>query len=191
MKTTDLFKFNRSSKRINESIDKVFGKKINFDSFDTVRLEDARNKLRTQIHSARVESGFNETVENEALTQAQWMHDAIVAELMHRQEHIVDSGIEEDSGSLEEKAAEILKQFDEDANEIGAYGSPDGKKVIDLLKQGDVEGAVEEVWYAYTDQDGGEVRRLEPYVQDLEDEFRYLVDGDDHDEGGETDDNQT
>lgn len=91
MKTTDLFTFNRSSKRINESIDKVFGKKINFETFDTARLEDARNKLRTQIHSARVESGFNETIENEALTQAQWMHDAIVAELMQRQEHIVDT----------------------------------------------------------------------------------------------------
>ena len=88
MKTTDLFKFNRSSKRINESIDKVFGQKLNFETFDTEKLEDARNKLRTQIHTARGESGFNETIENEALTKAQWMHDAIVAELMDRQEHI-------------------------------------------------------------------------------------------------------
>ena len=91
MKTTDLFKFNRSSKRINESLDRMFGKKLNLESFDTMKLEDARNKLRTQIHTARSTSGFNETLENETLSKAQWMHDAIVAELMDRQEHIVDT----------------------------------------------------------------------------------------------------
>lgn len=112
MKTTDLFTFNRSSKRINESIDKVFGKKINFETFDTVKLEDARNKLRTQIHSARVESGFNETIENETLTQAQWMHDAIVAELMDRQEHIVDSDTSEMQITSEELKANNGTYYD-------------------------------------------------------------------------------
>jgi hypothetical protein len=114
MKTQDLFTFNRSSKRINESIDKVFGKKINFDTFDTVKLEDARNKLRTQIHSARSESGFNETIENEALTQAQWMHDAIVAELMHRQEHIVDSANEGYNSEVEQELARLAQDPDFD-----------------------------------------------------------------------------
>jgi hypothetical protein len=95
MRTTDLFNFNRSSKRLNESLHKTFGTRINFESFDTPKLEDARNKLRTQIHTARNASGFNETVENEALTKAQFMHDAIVAELMDREEHIVDTTVEE------------------------------------------------------------------------------------------------
>ena len=189
MKTTDLFKFNRSSKRINESIEKVFGKKINFETFDTAKLEDARNKLRTQIHSARVESGFNENIENEALTQAQWMHDAIVSELMHRQEHIVDATQQEGYGSLESEVAKLLKRFDEDMNEIGGYGDPDQAKVVKLLQQGDVEGAVEEVWYAYSDQDGGEIRNMDSYIEDLEAEFEHLAQGGDEDEGGETDDN--
>jgi hypothetical protein len=91
MRTTDLFKNNRSSKRLNESLAKTFGTRLDLESFDTPKLEDARNKLRTQIHTARQESGFNETIENETLTQAQFMHDAIVAELMDRQEHIVDN----------------------------------------------------------------------------------------------------
>ena len=95
MRTTDLFNFNRSSKRLNESLQKTFGTKINFESFDTEKLEDARNKLRTQIHTARTTSGFNETVENETLSKAQFMHDAIVAELMDRQEHKVDTTVEE------------------------------------------------------------------------------------------------
>ena len=95
MNTQDLFKNNRSSKRLNESLSKTFGQKIDFQSFDTPKLEDARNKLRTQIYTARTNSGFNETIENEALTKAQWMHDAIVAELMDREEHIVDTGVQE------------------------------------------------------------------------------------------------
>ena len=70
MKTTDLFKNTRSAKRINESIEKTFGKRLNLESFDLPKLEDARNKLRTQIHDARSQSGFNENLENETLTQA-------------------------------------------------------------------------------------------------------------------------
>jgi len=90
MKTTDLFANNRSSKKLNESLHKAFGKSIDLEKFTTEQLEDARNKLRTQIHDVRSNSSFNETVENEALTQAQWMLDAIVAELGERQEFIVD-----------------------------------------------------------------------------------------------------
>jgi len=102
MKTTDLFKSNRSAKRLNESLEKTFGTKINFQDFDTAKLEDSRNKLRTQIHDARSQSGFNETIENETLTKAQFMHDAIVAELMDREEHIVDITVPEGFSSIED-----------------------------------------------------------------------------------------
>ena len=189
MKTTDLFKFNRSSKRINESLDRMFGKKLNLESFDTLKLEDARNKLRTQIHTARTNSGFNETLENETLSKAQWMHDAIVAELMDRQEHIVDTTQFEEADSLESEVAQILKKFDEDMMEIGGYGDPDQDKIVELLKQGDWDGATEVVWYAYADQDGGELRDMDNYIEDIEDQFKDLAQGSDEDEGGETDDN--
>lgn len=189
MKTTDLFKFNRSSKRINESLVRMFGKKLNLESFDTLKLEDARNKLRTQIHTARTTSGFNETLENETLSKAQWMHDAIVAELMDRQEHIVDTTVPEGAGSIEEEVAKIMKQFDEDMNEIGGYGMPDEDKIVELLKQGDVEGALDLVYSSYADQDGGELRNMDAYMESLEDEFNDIAQGGSDDEGGETDDN--
>jgi hypothetical protein len=95
MKTTDLFAFNRSSKRLNESLAKTFGQKLNLESFSIEQLEDARNKLRTQIYTARSGSNFNETVENETLSKAQFMHDAIVAELSERDEPIVDNTVQE------------------------------------------------------------------------------------------------
>jgi hypothetical protein len=91
MRTKDLFKVNRSARRINESIEKVFGKKLNLESFDLDQLQDARNKLRTQLSQQRSSSGFNENIENEAYTRAQWMLDAINAEISHREEFIVDS----------------------------------------------------------------------------------------------------
>jgi hypothetical protein len=91
MKTTDLFKFNRSSARINESIEKTFGRKINFSDFDLIKLEDARNKLRTQLSQIRSESGFNENLENDAFHQAQWILDAINSEIASRDEMTLES----------------------------------------------------------------------------------------------------
>jgi len=192
MKTTDLFRFNRSAERINESIEKTFGQRLNLESFDLHKLEDARNKLRTQIHDARSQSGFNENIENEAMTKAQWMLDAINAEIAEREEFIADAGpaeVEEAADSLEGQVAEIIKKFDEDMMEIGGYGDPDQDKIVELLRQGDWDGATEVVWYAYADQDGGELRDMDRYIESIEDEFKDLAQGGDEDEGGETDDN--
>ena len=192
MKTQDLFRFNRSAERINESIEKTFGQRLNLESFDLQKLEDARNKLRTQIHDARNQSGFNENLDNEALTKAQWMLDTINAEIIEREEFILDAGpaeVEEDAASIEDQVEKIMKQFDEDMLEIGGYGNPDVEGIASMLRQGDVEGALDEVYGSYTDQDGGELRDIDRYMQSLEDEFNELARGGDEDEGGETDDN--
>jgi hypothetical protein len=165
----------------------MFGTQLDLDSFDTPKLEDARNKLRTQIHTARQESGFNETIENETLSKAQFMHDAIVAELMDRQEHIVDTTVQEGADIDKQQLMDILKQFDENMNERGGYGDPDFNKIMAALSQGDVESAIEEVYNTYSDQDGGEID-MDDAVEDLEDQFKNLVGGSDDDEGGETDD---
>ena len=93
MKTQDLFK--TKAEKMNESIHKAFGKKIDFTTFDAAKLEDARNKLRTQISQVRSTSGFNENLENDAFHQAQWMLDAINAELSEREETAIN-GLELD-----------------------------------------------------------------------------------------------
>jgi hypothetical protein len=89
MKTTDIFAINRKSSRLNETIAKTFGRKINFENFDLPQLEDARNKLRTQVHTVRQSSGFNENLENDAFHEAQWMLDAINSEIAQR-ENVVE-----------------------------------------------------------------------------------------------------
>jgi hypothetical protein len=95
MKTTDLFSSNRSAHRINESMEKIFGTKLDLASFDLPKLEDARNKIRTQLSQVRTNSGFNENIENEAVTQAQFMLDAINSEIAERQEFIADPHVAE------------------------------------------------------------------------------------------------
>jgi hypothetical protein len=166
MKTADLFKNNRSAKRLNESMEKLFGNKLDLASFDTPKLEDARNKLRTQIHTARQESGFNETIENETLTQAQFMHDAIVAELMDREEHIVDTSVQE--------GTDIDKMFDQWMNSEYAPMDDDSgdDKVVFQKALSFLDGQVPE-------------DDIESYAEELSDRFHG---GTYDDEGGETDD---
>lgn len=191
MKTQDLFRFNRSADRINESIEKTFGQRLNLESFDLPKLEDARNKLRTQIHDARNQSGFNENLENETLTKAQWMLDTINAEIAEREEFVSDAGLAEiqDAGSMQQRVTQLLKQFEEEAMEMGAYGDPDMDKIIKLLDQGNAKGAADEVYGSFTDQDGDEMQQLEPMVDDLEADFEALAADAGDDQGGETDDN--
>jgi hypothetical protein len=101
MKTQDLFK--TKAAKVNESIHKTFGKKIDFSTFDAPKLEDARNKLRTQLSQVRNTSGFNENLENDAYHEAQWMLDAINKELAEREEAAVDS-LEIDESPVETEA---------------------------------------------------------------------------------------
>jgi hypothetical protein len=184
MRTTDLFKNTRSAKRINESIEKTFGKRINLESFDLPKLEDARNKLRTQIHDARSQSGFNENLENETLTQAQWMLDAINAEIAEREEFVSDAGVAEvstDEGAMSEIAIELAQVADDE----------DYDKLYDLLSD---PGPVGQYLQDQMDDIRGETgyhpkddfEKIEAILMGrIQDEFG----GQSDDEGGETDDN--
>jgi hypothetical protein len=161
MRTTDLFKSNRAADKITESIEKVFGKKLNLESFDLAQLEDARNKLRTQIHTVRSESGFNENLENDAFTQAQWMLDAINSEIAERQEFISDPGVAE----LDEAPADVYEMeymFTGDDGETGdgtiTYEVIDGQVDPASLKgycEGDGNNKLNDDWCTEMVQPGG------------------------------------
>ena len=171
MKTTDLFRFNRSAERINESIEKTFGQRLNLESFDLHKLEDARNKLRTQIHDARSQSGFNENVENEAMTKAQWMLDAINAEIAEREEFIADAGPAE----VEEGFSEYRDMFDDwMSSEFAPYKdmAGDDRAVMQRAEEF-LQGQVPE-----------------DEISDVAEILTNMFHGEeDEDEGGETDDN--
>jgi hypothetical protein len=348
MKTNDLFD-RVDAKKLNETLSKTFGQKLDLESYTLPQLEDARNKLRTQIYTYKQKANFNETVNNETFTKTQWMLDTInkeiasridestqrvdefwgllargavaalphlarmfgtvgrgaaagaraaapaagaavkggaeiaaknahklaLADIMyqawdHVEPLVKDLGdvhevfkdadeyiqaikkyapsiaamvattdlaalgtlaatyalpiglvivlawggkklwdqfttaekqpqgkpalnMSEDEGgdSLRSEVTQILRRFDQNMNEIGGYGDPNYDKVIKLLQQGEVEAAVEEVSYSYADKDGGEIRYMDDYLQDLAADFEALVPPEPDtypDEGGETDD---
>ncbi len=183
MKTTDLFAFNRSSKRLNESLAKTFGRKINLETFSVEQLEDARNKLRTQIYTARSSSNFNETVDNDTLSQAQFMHDAIVAELAERDEPIVDNTqLEGQSPEVEEFLTKVAQSGDDGFDML--YNAQQGKYGKEI------EQAVQEMYDDITIDTGyhGDDDFEQIYDRMLDNiEADYGARGSD-DEGGETDD---
>jgi hypothetical protein len=191
MRTTDLFKSNRAADKITESIEKVFGKKLNLESFDLAQLEDARNKLRTQIHTVRSEAGFNENLENDAFTQAQWILDAINSEIAERQEFISDPGVAE----LDEAPADVYEMeymFTGDDGETGdgtiTYEVVDGEVDPASLKgycEGDGNNKLNDDWCTEMVQPGGyEHEEALAYAQ----EDYAEQSGNQDSEGGETDD---
>ena len=141
MKTSDIFKTN--ARKLNEGMEKDFGTKLNLEGFDLHQLQDARNKLRTQVSQVRSQSGFNENLENEAFQQAQWMLDAINAEIIEREEFIADphtATVEYDtnegySSEVEEFFHQVAKEGDYDMlydAQSGKYGKDIEKAVQDM-----------------------------------------------------------
>jgi len=191
MRTTDLFKSNRAADKITESIEKVFGKKLNLESFDLEQLEDARNKLRTQIHTVRSESGFNENLENDAFTQAQWMLDAINSEIAERQEFISDPGV----AALDEAPADVYEMeymFTGDDGETGdgtiTYEVVDGEIDPTSLRgycEGDGNNKLNDDWCTEMVQPGG--YEHEEALAAVQEDYAEQS-GNQDDEGGETDD---
>jgi hypothetical protein len=191
MRTTDLFKSNRAADKITESIEKVFGKKLNLESFDLEQLEDARNKLRTQIHTVRSESGFNENLENDAFTQAQWMLDAINSEIAEREEFVADPGV----AALDEAPADVYEMeymFTGDDGETGdgtiTYEVVDGEIDPTSLKgycEGDGNNKLNDDWCTEMVQPGG--YEHEEALAAVQEDYAEQS-GNQDDEGGETDD---
>jgi hypothetical protein len=171
MRTTDLFKSNRAADRINESLEKAFGKKLNLEAFDLPKLEDARNKLRTQISQVRAESGFNENLENDAYHQAQWMLDAINSEIAERQEFVADPH----QATVEEGNSEYRDMFDDWMNSEDAPYK-------------DMAGDDNAVMQKAAEYLAGRVPDHE--ISDIAEILTGMFHGEgDEDEGGETDDN--
>lgn len=112
MRTTDIFGHNKAQK-LNENFEKTFGKRLALETFTVSQLEDARNRLRTQVSQVRDGSGFNETIENEALTQAQWMLDSINAELAERFEQTAIHSTEVEQAPVEEGTSEYKTMYDD------------------------------------------------------------------------------
>jgi len=72
-----------TAKTLNESLAKRFGAKLNLDKFTIEQLQDARNKLRTQLFNVETNESFD-SVQNETYQKSKLMLDVLNAELSER-----------------------------------------------------------------------------------------------------------
>jgi hypothetical protein len=114
MKTTDIFNIN--SKKLNEAVEKTFGQKLKLETFELDQLQDVRNKLRTHIHQFKQHSNFNETLDNDAYTKAQWMLDTVNAEIAER-EHVIESETESENLPENTQGEDMTGQVRESATD--------------------------------------------------------------------------
>jgi hypothetical protein len=72
-----------TAKTLNESLAKRFGAKLNLDKFTIEQLQDARNKLRTQLFNVETMESFD-SVQNDTYQKSKLMLDVLNAELSER-----------------------------------------------------------------------------------------------------------
>jgi predicted XRE-type DNA-binding protein len=73
-----------TAKRLNESLAKQFGYKLNLEQFSDVQLEDARNKLRTKLSQFEVSESFESMQSSTTYQKTRAMLDCINQELLER-----------------------------------------------------------------------------------------------------------
>ena len=79
-----------TAKSLNESLAKRFGKRIALEKFTIEQLQDARNKLRTDLFNVETKESFN-SVKTDAYQKSKLFLDVLNAEITER-EHIGEAG---------------------------------------------------------------------------------------------------
>lgn len=75
-----------TSKKLNESLAKNFGYKLNLEQFTGEQLEDARNKLRTKISQFEMKESYGAVYENNDYQKTRMFLDVINQEIAEREE---------------------------------------------------------------------------------------------------------
>lgn len=78
-----------TSKSLNESLARRFGKKIDLQSFTTEQLQDVRNKLRTKLSQVQTTESYD-TVQKESYQKQKLFLDVLNAEISERGDSISD-----------------------------------------------------------------------------------------------------
>jgi hypothetical protein len=75
-----------TSKKLNESLAKTFGYKINLEQFTNEQLEDARNRLRTKVSQFEMKESYGAVFENSDYQKTKMFLDVINQEIAERSE---------------------------------------------------------------------------------------------------------
>ena len=134
-----------SAKDLNESLAKTFGTKLRLQDFTNEQLEDARNRLRTQLSQVETNESFDTVHKSDAYQKGRMFLDVINQEMHERAKAKPDYIDIDGDGNKKEpmkKAAKDAKKKDKKTNEgispvpkdvkcpNGYTLSPDGKRCI-------------------------------------------------------------
>jgi len=99
--------------KLNESLAKRFGSTINIDEFTTEQLQDARNKLRTQVFNVETNEAFD-AVQEKGHTKNKLFLDVLNAALHERDDvaTAIDEAIEQVNEGEEDKAELVMAAKD-------------------------------------------------------------------------------
>ena len=99
--------------KLNESLAQRFGSKINIDAFTTEQLQDARNKLRTQVFNVETNESFD-AVQQKGHTKNKLFLDVLNAALAERDDVsiAIDEAIESLNEGEEDKAELVMAAKD-------------------------------------------------------------------------------
>lgn len=122
-----------TAKQLNESLAQKFGYKINFEQFNDVQLEDARNKLRTRLSQFELEESFDSVVESPSYQKTRLMLDCINQEILEREMTPAEKEEEKEIKSKTDKSgmkASMKKQYGEKKGE-NVYFATIRKRAMD------------------------------------------------------------
>ena len=103
-----------TSKTLNESLAKRFGKKINLESYTLEQLQNARNKIRTQLSQVETNESFD-AVHNETYQKTKLMLDVLNAEISER-------------GHVEIEESQIVEGAEDHRHEIAQGAAQTGEE---------------------------------------------------------------
>ena len=131
---------------LNESLGKNFGQKLRLESFTLSQLEDARNRLRTQLADVETNESFETVHNSDAYQKGKLFLDTINKEIAERDEWVVEAEADpktdfttwlkstHDKGVRELKGNEYVKMSKE-------FQASKAKKEEAVVKEGAEEGA--------------------------------------------------
>lgn len=108
-----------TSKQLNESLAKKFGYTINFEQFNDVQLEDARNKLRTKLSQLELSESYDSVLESPTYQKTRLMLDCINQEIMEREDAKPDFADIDDDGDEKEDMKKASKDMKREKTDEG------------------------------------------------------------------------
>jgi hypothetical protein len=134
-----------TSKQLNESLAKKFGYKINFEQFNDVQLEDARNKLRTRLSQLELSESFDSVIESPTYQKTRLMLDCINQEILERE---MTPGEKEKETAIKAKTddsgmkASMKKQYGKDKGENVYFATIRKRAMSESVPESWIDGAL-------------------------------------------------